>query len=118
MASGFDFEDMTQNDRHRFSSHLIGSDAASQVHLVTRESEKCRLLLSVLICNSGLLLLKGKSRGWTLRTGGCLCHSLSDWSQSSSITEAMEILSTKYQMFYFMDSVLESLKNNKQITLK
>ena len=42
----------------------------------------------------------------------------SDWSQSSSITEAMEILSTKYQMFYFMDSVLESLKNNKQITLK
>lgn len=110
MANGFNLGEMTQNDRQRSSSHLAGSDAASQVFLVTRESKKCRLLLSVLICNSGLLLLKGKSRGWTLQTGGCLCHSLSVWSQSSSITEATEVLSTKSQMLYFMDSVLETLK--------
>ena len=43
MAIGFDFEEMTQKDRHRFSSHLIGSDAASWVHLVTREPKKYRL---------------------------------------------------------------------------
>lgn len=108
---------------HCFSSHSIGSDAASWAHLVARESGKCRVLLGrqVLLWNSGLLLLKGKAREWTLGTSSCLCHNrflvwspvwFYYWGNGNIKYQVLNVL--------LLNSGLNTrnLKNNKQIKLK